>query len=72
MIFNPVSGATHLLDVASGDVLLALLKGPARPHDLTDRLAALLDVRPDRSLRAAVDTILDSLDRLGLAEPCPR
>ena len=72
MVFNPVSGATHLLDVASGDVLLALMEGPARRDDLTGRLAVLLDVEPDPPLRAAVDTTLDSLDRLGLAEPCPR
>lgn len=72
MVFNPVSGATHLLDIASGDLLLALIEGPAKPADLADRLAALLDVEADRSLRAAVETILERLDSLGLAEPNPK
>jgi len=70
VVFNPVSGATHLLDIASGDLLLALMEGPARPADLAARLAALLEVEADQKMRAAVETILERLDSLGLAEPC--
>ena len=64
-----MSGATHVLDVASSEVLLALMAGPAGRDHLAGRLAALLEVELDQETRAATDKILEDLDRLGLAEP---
>lgn len=58
-----------MLDVASAEVLHALMEGPAGRDDLAGRLAAWLEVEPDAETRAATDKILEDLDRLGLAEP---
>ena len=69
VVFNPLSGATHVLDVASSEVLDALMAGPAGRDRLAERLAELLEVEPGAETRAATDKILDNLDALGLAEP---
>ena len=69
VVFNPISGATHLLDIVGGEVLRALMEGPARADDLARRIAKLLDVACDGKTLAAADRILENLDRLGLAEP---
>jgi len=68
VVYNPISGATHVLDVASTEVMLALIEGPADPDSLSARLAALLDIPLDAEARAATQGILENLDRLGLAE----
>ena len=69
MVFNPLSGATHLLDIVGGEVLRALMEGPARAEELAQRIATLLDVECDNETVAAADRILENLDQLGLAEP---
>ena len=69
VVFNPLSGATHVLDVASAEVLHALMAGPTGRDDLAGRLATLLEVEAGAEARAATDKILEDLDRLGLAEP---
>ena len=69
MVFNPLSGATHLLDIVGGEVLRALMDGPARADELARRIARLLDVACDDETLAAADRILENLDQLGLAEP---
>lgn len=69
VVYNPMSGATHVLDIASGEVLRALMAGPAGRDDLAQRLASFLAVEPDAQARTAVDRILADLDSLGLVEP---
>jgi PqqD family protein of HPr-rel-A system len=69
VVFNPISGATHLLDIVGGEVLRALMEGPARAEELARRIAKLLEVECDDETVAAADRILENLDRLGLAEP---
>lgn len=66
-----MSGATHVLDVASAEVLRALIEGPAGRDGLARRLAALLEVDLNAEALSATDRILADLDRLGLAEPAP-
>lgn len=69
MVFNPVSGNTHILDIASGEVLLGLMEGPTNREYLCARLGAFLEVDTDANLEAAVSRILGSLENLGLIEP---
>ncbi len=69
VVFNPISGATHLLDIASAEIFHALMAGSTRRGDLAGRLADLLEVDCDDGVRAATDRILARLDDLGLAEP---
>ena len=73
VVFNAASGNTHLLDIASGEVLMALLGGPASASQIAERLAKFLEVANDDGLQAAADGIVSNLDDLGLierAEPC--
>ena len=69
VVYNPVSGATHVLDIASSEVLRGLIEAPAGRDGLAGRLAALLDVDLNAETLSATDKILEDLDRLGLAEP---
>lgn len=69
VVFNPISGATHLLDIVSGEVFRALMEGPAGARDLARRIAKLLEVDCNEETVAAAERILDNLDQLGLAEP---
>ena len=69
VVYNPLSGSTHVLDVASAEVLHALMARPAGRDALAGRVAALLEVELDGEVRSGTDKILENLDRLGLAEP---
>ena len=71
MVFNPASGNTHLLDIASGEVLVALRSGAASTEQLGARLADLLEVGQDETVTSAVRHILETLSGLGLVEPAP-
>jgi PqqD family protein of HPr-rel-A system len=71
VVYNPISGATHVLDVASAEVMLALIERPADLETLGVRLAKLLDIELNAEARAATQGILENLDRLGLAESNP-
>ncbi|MFQ5774661.1 MAG: HPr-rel-A system PqqD family peptide chaperone [Kiloniellaceae bacterium] len=68
VVFNPASGNTHLLDIASGEVLMVLLSEPAGNDRIAERLADFLEVGNDESLKTAVREILDELEELGLIE----
>ena len=73
VVFNPVTGNTHLLDVASGHVLMSLLAGPTELGRIRDQLAGFLEVEADDRLAAAVSEILSRLEDLDLieaVEPC--
>ena len=70
VLYNDLSGATHLLDGAAVDVLLALRIGPADAATLADRLAARFEADTDE-LRAMIEDMLASLARLDIVEPFP-
>lgn len=69
VVFNPASGNTHILDIASGEILMCLLDGRTGTETVSARLAALLEVDNDAEAEAAATRILDSLAELGLIEP---
>ena len=69
MVFNPLSGRTHVLDVVAGEILTLIAAAPAAPGDLNRDVAEFLEVEDDEKLAAMVETTLARLDELGLIEP---
>lgn len=67
MLFNDLSGATHLLGVAAVSVLEALRSGPASEADLSAILLAEFEIAPSL-LSKELTSLLDSLARLDLIE----
>lgn len=72
VVFNPASGNTHMLDIASGEILVRLMARPTDIARLSARLGAFLEVDNDTDLEAAVSRILGRLEDLGLIEPAAR
>lgn len=70
VLYNDLSGSTHLLDGATLDLLHALRSAPADAATLALRLADQFDAGDD-DLSALIDDMLASLARLDLVEPCP-
>lgn len=70
VVYNSLSGNTHILDIVTGEVLKAIAAGPARASALCGRVADFLELpADDRNLFNHVGEILDVLDELGLIEP---
>ena len=69
VVYNSLSGDTHLLDIVSGHVLTRILESPAGASELRSRVAAFLEVPNDAAVDVQVKEILDALDDLGLIEP---
>jgi PqqD family protein of HPr-rel-A system len=71
VLYNDLSGSTHLLDGGTIDVLQALLRhGPADAAALARVLAAQFDAEPGE-LTATIDHMLAGLAGLDLVEPLP-
>lgn len=68
LAFNPASGNTHVLDVASGEILKFLSQAAASSEAVGTRLAAFLEVDEDDNLRDARDEMLLNLEELALIE----
>lgn len=68
VVFNALSGNTHLLNPTAAMVLQALEQQPANALDLAHQLASQIQVDPDQELTAQVETLLSNLDELGLIE----
>lgn len=69
VLYNDVSGSTHLLDGVALDVLQALRAGPFDAAALALQLADQVDAE-DGELAPLIDTMLTALARLDLVEPC--
>ncbi len=71
VLYNDLSGSTHLLDGAAVDLLCALRERPAGgavlASQLADRFGADAD---DAGFLAEIDEMLAALARLDLVEPC--
>lgn len=68
LVFNPSSGNTHVLDVATGEILRLLVGAAASTTAVGSHLAAFLEVAEDDELRDARDRMLLSLEELALIE----
>jgi PqqD family protein of HPr-rel-A system len=69
IVFNPLSGHTHFLDVVAGELLVALASGATDDEGICAHLASFLDVPNDAEFSAEIARILSHLDELGLVEP---
>lgn len=69
VLYNDLSGATHLLGPAALCVLEALRSSPLSATALAARLLDEFDI-DGTSLDAELDTLLDQLSQLSLIEPC--
>jgi len=69
VVYNPLSGDTHLLDVLTSELLRVIIAGPATVAALREAAATLLDVPDDDSLGQHVGQALAALDESGLIEP---
>nr|WP_166857615.1 HPr-rel-A system PqqD family peptide chaperone [Telluria antibiotica] len=69
VLYNDLSGSTHLLDGAALDLLHALRDQPADADALAARLADRFDAGDD-DLVSLIDDMLATLAGLDLIEPC--
>ena len=69
VVYNPLSGDTHLLDIVTGEVLRMVMAACTRVSEVREGVAEFLEVPNDSNVAEQVDVILDALDRLGLIEP---
>jgi PqqD family protein of HPr-rel-A system len=72
VVFNGVSGQTHLLDPVGGLLLRSIEEGCSDSEELFRRLAELLDVELTAEVRSTLEQMLWQLDELGLIEPSSR
>lgn len=70
VLYNDLSGATHLLGPAALCVLEALRPGPASMAALASSLLDEFDIDDD-ALGGELEALLGELARLSLIEPCP-
>lgn len=70
VLYNDLSGNTHLLDGGAVEVLLALRAEPLEAATLAARLADRFDAGGD-ALAAAIEDMLIDLAGLDLVEPLP-
>jgi PqqD family protein of HPr-rel-A system len=69
VLYNDLSGDTHLLPDSSVELLLALQQAPASADALTARLRAVFEDDAADIDAAAIDALLAELARLALVEP---
>lgn len=70
VLFNEISGATHLLSLEALTVLERLAAGPAPDAELAAALRERFDVDEDTLAEELAD-LLEQLSSLDLVEPCP-
>jgi len=70
VLYNDLSGNTHLLDGGAVEVLLALRAEPLDAATLAARLADRFDAGGD-ALATAIEDMLSDLAGLDLVEPLP-
>jgi len=69
VVYNPLSGDTHILQIDSGEVLRAVTRGDVADDAIRAHLARVLELPEDRQLAGHVDRILGHLHEVGLIEP---
>lgn len=69
VVYNSLSGNTHVLDIVVGEVLKTIMAGTIDEARLCQHIAGFLDVPNDERVSGTLDGILAALDTLGLIEP---
>lgn len=68
VVYNSISGDTHLLDLAATQILLQLQQAPSNTANLAGSIAPLLRTEMNGEFSLQVDRILADLDTLALIE----
>jgi PqqD family protein of HPr-rel-A system len=68
VVYNSLSGDTHLLGSATAQILLNLQKAPSDVATLADSLAPFFQVAPGADLPLQIDQLLCELNALALIE----
>ena len=71
VVFNPLTGNTHVLDAIAGEILLMVERGPIPWRELRRHMAEFLEAPDDQRLAEAVLQAIGRLDELVLIEPVP-
>ena len=69
VVFSPLSGQTHFLDVFAGHILERIMAGAPSILELRSEAARFLEVELDDRLAQTVDELLRRLEEVGLIEP---
>ncbi len=69
VVHNAGSGDTHLLDLLAGEVLKQLEASSADAQELTQRVAAAVELPADVVLVQHIERLLADFDQLGLIDP---
>ena len=68
VIYNPLSGDTHILDIIAGEALKAVGKNATPVAAIRRHVASFLEMPDDTRVAEHVERILARLDELGLIE----
>lgn len=71
VVYNSVSGDTHLLDALGGAAITCLLQAPATADDLAQRVAFQLEFETDEMFLGTIKTLLGDFERIGLIRQHP-
>jgi PqqD family protein of HPr-rel-A system len=69
VVYNPLSGNTHVLDIVTGEILRAIMARTMSESELCTHVASFLEVPNDAGVAEHVGRIVATLDRLALIEP---
>ncbi len=69
VVFNPLSGQTHLLDIVTGKVLMLIMSGSSSATEFRSEISTFLEVDDDNRLSKSISDILSRLEEAGLIEP---
>ena len=68
VVYNPLSGDTHILSIVAGEVLKLISAAPLSVSQVRQHIAAFLQVPDDDRIATHVGSILANLDEMGLIE----
>ena len=69
VVYNPLSGNTHVLDIVTGEILRSIMRRSMRESELREHVATFLEVPNDVEVVEHVGRIVAMLDRLALIKP---
>ncbi len=69
VVFNPLSGQTHLLDIVTCQVLKLIMSESSIFDDLRLEISIFLEVNNDNRLAQTISEILSRVEEAGLIEP---
>lgn len=71
VVYNSVSGDTHLLNALGGVALTSLLQAPSTADDLAHHVASQLGFEADAAFLETIEALLGDFERIGLIRQHP-